>query len=133
MPCITLQPFVFQHLTSTITRASLVLACITFKVLIVPCPSSPYNLSCFNALCRHLQGLEEGILRSIISSQILQQQGELATSIKVRFSPTYTKMALVAQGIEEEEEFFIVSLRTFLFGKHFSYHYVIIRVLLQGL
>jgi hypothetical protein len=51
--------------------------------------------------------LKEGVLRSIISSQV-QQQGELEEiSFKGRFNPTLlTKMALVAQGTKEEEEFF---------------------------
>jgi hypothetical protein len=37
LPCITLQPPLFQHPTSTLVRASLGLACIALKVLIVSC------------------------------------------------------------------------------------------------
>jgi hypothetical protein len=71
MPCIALEPLVFQRLKFTLARTSLVLIYITLEVLIILCPSSPYNLLCFNAFRWHLQGLEERILRSTISSQIL--------------------------------------------------------------
>ncbi len=36
MPCTTLQPLVFQYLTSTLAQISLVLTCITLEVSIMP-------------------------------------------------------------------------------------------------
>jgi hypothetical protein len=33
-------------------------------------------------------------------------------------------MALVIQSTKEVEEFFIILLKTFIFGKHFFYYYV---------
>jgi hypothetical protein len=50
LPCIILQPLLFQHPTSTPVGASLVLACIALKVLIVSCLVLPCNFSCFNIL-----------------------------------------------------------------------------------
>jgi hypothetical protein len=91
----------------TLARASLVLACIAMEVLIVSYHASPYNLPCFNTLHLCLTKLKEGVLRSVVSSQV-QQQGELeAISFKGRFNTTlFTKMALVVQDTKEEEEFF---------------------------
>ncbi len=40
MFCITLQPLLFQHLTSTLARTSLVMACIALEVLIISYISS---------------------------------------------------------------------------------------------
>ncbi len=107
LPWIALQPPMFQCPTSTLARASVLLACIALEVLIVSYPTSPSNLPSFNTLHLCLMKLKEGVLRSIISSQV-QQQGELEEiSFKGRFNPTLlTKMALVAQGTKEEEEFF---------------------------
>lgn len=108
LQCIALQPPMFQCPTSMLTRASLVLACIALEVLIVSCPTLPCNLPCFNTLHLHLTKLKEGVLRSIILTQVQQQQREPeAISFKGRFSPTLlTKMALVAQGTKEKEEYF---------------------------
>jgi hypothetical protein len=50
LPCIALQPPLFQHPTSTLVGASLVLACIALNVLIVSCLASPCNFPCFNIL-----------------------------------------------------------------------------------
>jgi hypothetical protein len=48
--------------------------------------------------------LKEGVMRSIVSSQVRQQRELEAISFKGRFNPTLlTKMALVAQGTKEEE------------------------------
>jgi len=55
-------------------------------------------------------------MRSTFLSKALQQQSKLATFFKVRFNPTYTKMVLVVQGNTWGRFFFMVSLRTFLFG-----------------
>ncbi len=65
-----------------------------------------------------LRCYEEGILRSIISSQTLQH-AELATSFKVKFSPTHTKMALVARGTKEEEQFFYCLAQNLSFWQTF--------------
>lgn len=71
--------------TSTIT---MVLACLTLEIIIVSYLTSPYNLPCFSTLRLCLQEFEEGVMKSTVSSQVQQQQAELATtSFKVRFSP----------------------------------------------
>ncbi len=40
----------------------------------------------------------QDVMTSSFVSKALQQQSKLATSSKVRFNPTYTKMVLVVQG-----------------------------------
>lgn len=68
---------------------------------------------------RTLRCYEEGVIKNILSSQTLQQHGELATSFKVKFNPTYTKMAFVAQGTKKEEEFFYYFVQNLFFWQTF--------------